>query len=382
MLSCGKIKLKFAHILKNLSRINFIVVFLVFLAHTSFSQVLNNNLVILSENGNRFTLSVNGEKINNEPQANVKAFNISEGWCKLKVEFEKDNVVFSDSIRIKPIEKYNNKEITYSIIQNSKTSKFSFVSIGELSAPKIPKVAEAPVDLGPVIDNNLYGNLYKSNDNKPSFFKNYNDSSRTCIVELTNAEINYAIDLVKKSNDLQNKYKYVEIIINQNCYTASQLTALLNLLALEMDKLKLVKLGYAHVKDKNNMAGISEIFKFKSMKEDYVQFLKDVANSEHQQKLNCSVAVTNETFSEILSAVKKTQYENDKVKVAKDKLVFNCVNTQQIQLLMDVFNHDREKMELAKAAYPVTVDKDNFKILVENFQFSENKNDFLKLFSK
>ncbi len=335
----------------------------------------------MSENGKRFILSVNGEKINEAAQANVKAFNISEGWCKLKAEFENGQIV-SDSIQIKPIEKNNNKEITYSIKQNDKTSKFSFISIGDLSAPKTPKVAEAPVDKGPVIDNNLYGNLYKSNYYATILFKNYNDTSRSCSFVLTNADINYAVDLVKKSNDQQNKYNYVETTINQNCYTAGQLTVLLNLLEIEMDKLKLVKRGYSHVKDKNNMAGVAEIFKFKSMKEDYVQFLKDVANSAHQNSLNCSVACTNEIFSEILSSVKKTQYENEKIKVAMDKLVFNCVNTQQLQLLMDIFIHDREKMELAKAAYPVTVDKDNFKILVENFQFSENKTEFLKLFSK
>ena len=325
---------------------------------------------------------MNGERINENPEANVKAFSISEGWLKLKAEFENAGPVVSDSIHIQPIGKNNNKEITYSIKQNANSSKFSFVSIGEFSAPKTPKVAEKPIDLGPVIDNSIYGNLYKSNNNKPSFYKNYNDSSRKCSVELTDADITHAVNLVKKSNDLQNKYIYVESTINQNCYTVSQLTVLLNLVDLEMDKLKLAKRGYSHVKDKNNMASISEIFKFKSMKDDYYQFLKDVANSENQNGLTCSVAVTTEIFNEIISSVKKAEYEYDRIIIAKDKLVFNCVNTQQVQLLMDLFIHDREKMELVKAAYPVTVNKDNFKMLVENFQFSENKTEFLKFIAK
>ena len=58
------------------------------------------------------------------------------------------------------------------------------------------------------------------------------------------------------------------------------------------------------------------------------------------------------------------------------------MNTQQVQQLMEIFTHDREKMEFVKNAYAITVDKDNYKILVENFQFSENKKEFLQFLSK
>lgn len=364
-------------------RINFISLFLVFLVQASISQILNNNLVILSENGSRFILYINGEIVNKEPQANVKAFHVSEGWCKLKVEFEKDKTTLSDSINIKALEKNSNKEITYSIKQqDDKSNKFRFVSIGELSAPETPKVAEEPVDKGPVIDNTIYGNLYKANNNKPVFYKNYNDSLKACTVELTGKDINHAVNLVTKSNDIQNRYKYIEETVTKNCYTTAQLIVLLNFLEVEMDKLKLVKRAYSHIKDKVNAPKISEVFKFKSMKEDYELFLKEVANAEHQNSLHCAVAITDETLKDIISAIKKTQYENDRIKVAKDKAVNHCLNTLQVQQLMELFTHDREKMELAKHAYAVTIDKDNYKILVDNFQFSENKKEFLQFISK
>ena len=347
------------------------------------SQVLNNNLVIVSENGKRFILYVNDEKINNEPQADVKAFNISEGWCRLKAEFENDNIVISDSIRIKAFEKNNNKEITYSIKQNNnKSGKFSFVSIGELSGPKTPRVAEAPIDKGPVIDNTVYGNLYKAVQNKPVFFKNYNDSLKSCTVQLNDKDIKIAVNLVTKTNDFQNKYNYVELTVDLNCYTTSQLIQLLNLLDIEMDKLKLVKRSYSHIKDKDNAKKITEIFKFKSMKEEYDYFLKEVGNAEHQKNLHCAVAISDETLKGIIEAIKKAPYENDKIKVAKEKVVNNCFNTQQIEKLLGIFNHDREKMDLAKSAYAVTVDKENYKILVENFEFNENKKEFLQFISK
>lgn len=366
-----------------MSRFLFAYLLLTFSVFASYSQVLNNNLVIVSENGTRFILYVNGEKINNEPQANVKAFNVSEGCCRLKVEFEKDNMVLSDSIHIKALDKNNNKEITYSIKpQQGKPGKFRFVSIGELSAPQIPKVAEAPIDKGPVIDNTIYGNLYKANEGKPVFYKNYNDSSKTCSVDLTDTDIKHGINLITKSNDFQNRYNYAEIIVQQNCYTVAQIIQILKLLEVELDKLKLSKRAYSHLKDKENAVKLDPIYKFNGIKEDFHLFLKEMANAEHQKKMYCAVPISNETFQEIVTAIKKAQYENDRIIVAKEKLVNNCMNTQQVQKLMEIFTHDREKMELAKNAYAITIDKDNYKILVENFQFSENKTEFLQFISK
>lgn len=359
-----------------------ISLFSIFL-YNSYAQVLNNNLVIISETGNRFILYVNGEKINTEPQADVKAFRISEGWCKLKVEFEKGNIVLSDSIHIKDFEKNNHKEITYSIQQSEgKPGKLKFVSIGEPSGPETPKVAEAPIDKGPVIDNTIYGNLYKANENKPVFYRNYNDSLKTCNVDLTDTDIKHLFNLVTKSNDIQNKFNYVEATVDKNCYTCAQLSKILSLLEVEMDKLKLAKRGYLHIKDKANASAVSEVFNFKSMKEDYQLFLKEMANAEHQQNLHCTVAISNESLQDIIASIKKVQYENDRIKTAKDKVVNNCLNTQQVQSLLEIFTHDREKMELAKSAYAITIDKDNYKILVENFMFSENKKEFLQFISK
>lgn len=360
----------------------FVFIAFLFICFAGNAQILNNNLVVISENGDRFILYVNGEKVNDEAQANVKAFGISEGWCKLKAEFEKNNLIVSDSIHIKPIEKNNNKEITYSIRQNAKSHKFSFVSIGELSGPKTPRVPEEPVDKGPVIDNNTYGNLYKAVENKPIFFINYNDSLKKCTIDLTDKDVEYAKNLITKTNDIQNKYSYSESIMDHNCYTCSQAIQLLNLVEIEMDKLKLIKRNYSHLKDKTNASKIAEVFKFRSMKEDYNLFLVSVANAEHQKKLNCSVAISEEDLQEIIAAIKKGQYEPDRIDIAKEKVVNNCLNTQQIEKLLNIFKHDREKMELAKVAYAVTVDKENYKILTENFQFSENKTELLNFISK
>jgi hypothetical protein len=349
---------------------------------SSFAQLLNNNIIVISESGKKFTLYVNGEKVNQQPEVNVKAFNLGEGWCKLKAEFEGGSPVISDSILIKAFVKNNNKEITYAIQEPSpnqkRTSgKFVFVSMGVLSGPQVPKLPDPPVDKDAFIDNNVYGNLYKAVNNKPVFFENYNDSTKNCSVELTDLDIKLGMNLVMKTNDFYNKYIYAEAAIEKNCYTTDQAMQLLKLLEIELDKLKLAKKAYWHLSDKANAPKIKSVFKYKSIEEDFDVFLKGVANAKYQEGLHCTVAISEDRLQDIIASIKKGRYEPDRLDIAREKTVSNCFITAQVEKLMQLFSHDREKMELAKSAYAVTIDKENYKLLEVNFLFSENKKEFM-----
>jgi hypothetical protein len=340
---------------------------------------------VISENGKKFTLYINDEKINAEPQINVKVIGVSEGSQKIRIEFEGDKNTLIDSVRIKPIEKNQNKEFTYAIRENSKNGALKrelvFVAAGERSGPAVPVVPEVPVYVE-VKDNNLYGNLYQAKDNKPIFFRNYNEETRTCSVKLDDREIQYALDLVKKSNDLEDKFKYIETTILQNCYTTSQLSQLMSVLDSEMDKLKLAKAAYTHLSDQSNAYKLTEVMKFKGFKDDYLNFLRDQSNVKHQVGMKCTVPITELEFDAIYSSVKKTPYEYDKLKHAKKESVNHCLSTDQVKRMLTVFSHDREKLEYTKAVYPVVTDKSNFSILEGSFQFNESKQDFIKFLSK
>lgn len=351
---------------------------LTFVTFSTLAQVVNNNIVIVSKSGKKFTLYVNEEKINADPEANVKAFNINEGWCKLKAELENGSVI-SDSVRIKAFPKNNHKEITYALDENKK--KFAFISMSNMSAPKTPVVPEPPYR-GPVMDNTTYGHLYKTMNNKPVFFFNYNDSSKTCSVELDDKDIKIGISLINGANDVQNKYKFIEYSVDRNCYTVERISQILNLLDIELDKLKLAKRAYPHLTDKDNASKLKSVFKFKSVSEDFDLFLKEFANAQHQISLNCKESISEAQLQDVIARIKKGAYEPDRLDIAKQQVIDNCYTAAQIEKLIQLFSHDREKMELAKSAYAVTIDKDNYKKLVDNFQFSENKKDFLQFLEK
>ena len=42
------------------------------------------------------------------------------------------------------------------------------------------------------------------------------------------------------------------------------------------------------------------------------------------------------------------KYENEKTSVAKKQLYLNCINTTQAKMILTLFSHDREKIEVLK----------------------------------
>jgi hypothetical protein len=75
-----------------------------------------SNLIIFSEDGDVFTLFVNGERQNMDPEINVKAREIKADGCKVKVVFKDASLPeFSKYIMLEP-----NEELTFGIKRNKK----------------------------------------------------------------------------------------------------------------------------------------------------------------------------------------------------------------------------------------------------------------------
>ena len=339
-----------------------------------------NTLVVFSNVGQVFTLTVNNEVINKAPQTNVKAFNLNLGWQKVNISTLYNNqfVVLIDSFFIK--DKYINKEFTYVLSENA--NKLSFNSIEEPSAPEIPNVPIAPKEIIPLVDNSIYGNLYQAKNNKPILFDNYNKTSKECNVVLIDKEIKYAIYLLNKCNDDEIKLRYLNTILENNCYSSIQLNELLTVLNLEMDILNCAKKGYLHLTDKQNVNIIIPALKYQSMKDAFAKFLKDEEGIIKQQNLGCKLAISDSKLNEMMNIIKEKKYENEKTIAAKKQLIINCINTIQAQKILELFTHDREKIEVMMSAYNVLIDKENVKNLLKEFQFQETRDEFVKYIDK
>lgn len=345
-------------------------------------QSQNNSLVIFSESGNPFFLTVNNELINKNAQSNIKVFNFGTGWNHLSIKIPNKELSFNDSILLSNKSKFLNKEFTYVLLDKEGKLALQFKSVSELSGPESPPIPEAPKETVPLVDNSIYGNLYQAVNNKPVFYNNYDHETSTCKVNLTDKDIKYALTLFKKANDPETAYRYLNQILEFNCYNTMQLKELLESTPIDMDKLNSAKKYYSHILDQQNTTIILSIFKYPTMKESFISFIKEQENILKQKSMNCKEPTNDSNFEELLSKIKKTPYENEKLILSKKLLVDVCLSSIQAKKMSELFTHDREKIELLKSIYNVLTDKTNASILADELQFKEAKEEFLKYISK
>lgn len=348
----------------------------------------SNTLVVFSATGKRFLLSLNGETINSTPQTNVKAFSLEPGRQRLRVDFreDKDQTVLVDSFVIGRHEKYADKEFTYALTDELKNGRvvhaLHFVTVGDTSGPEKPHVPQAPKEIAPLVDNSVYGILYQAKNNKPVFFDHYSDDNRTCDTVLSDKDLVYLDHLLSKTNDIEAKYNDVMQTIRNNCYNTQQMKRMVALLPLELDKLKACKEGYWHLTDRQNASDLSTSLLYKTLQEDYQNYLDELASIDRQQQMTCTDPMAPAEFEKLTVIIKAAPYENDRLRIAKKQVTKNCLSTGQLRDVASLFTHDRDKLELIKATYRVVTDKSNFYKLSDVFLFSETKDEFNKYFSK
>jgi hypothetical protein len=343
-----------------------------------------NSLVVISESGQPFFLSLNSDPVNKTLQSNVKAFQLAQGWntVQISMPINGNELKLTDSIQVIANPKYADKEFTYALIEKKGRLYLKFVSVSERSGPERPPVPEAPKETIPLIDNNLYGNLYRAVNNKPQFFDNYNEATSACEVGLSDKEMKYALTLMEKVNDKETSYRYLNSILDNNCFTVLQVKTLLEAVSNDMDKLNSAKKSYAHITDKENIRILLNLFRYAAMKESFTSFLNDQENIEKQKKLQCKDPVNSNKLEEIYTRIKNTPYENEKIALAKKIMVNVCLSTNQVKKLGELIVHDREKIEFFKSAFYVLTDKENTETLAEEFQFAESKTEYLKFISQ
>ncbi len=356
-----------------------LLVYLILLSVVLSAQ--NYSLVIFSNAGSVFKLSVNNQLINQTAQSNVKTFNLKAGWQHIFVELNTANdgvaKTFKDSILIKVNEKVADNEFTYTLFDDNGKLKLRFVSSSVPSGPNEPAVPQAPKEKVPLIDNTIYGNLYKAVNNNPEFYKNYNNETKSCSYTLFEREANYGLNLLTKCYDDEKKLRYINSIIENNCISTAYLIKLLDFLPMEMDRLNSSKLAYSHLTDPENNLLLLPSFKYQTVKDAYSNFILEVKQLEKQKQLNCKEPINESSFTSLHAKIKNTAYENEKVKLAKKALVTICINTLQAKELVNLLSHDREKLDLLKSIIPVLTDKENTKNLAEELQYSESKTEFL-----
>lgn len=79
-------------------------------------------------------------------------------------------------------------------------------------------------------------------------------------------------------------------------------------------------------------------------------------------------------FSQLKQTIDNAGFESTRLTILKQALAYNYFTTQQVRDLMDLFWFESAKLEVAKIAYPKTLDQQNYYLVNNNFSFSSSVN--------
>ncbi|OFY85545.1 MAG: hypothetical protein A3F72_10265 [Bacteroidetes bacterium RIFCSPLOWO2_12_FULL_35_15] len=288
----------------------------------------NNNLVVYSQEGLKFTIILNGIRQNPQPETNVKVTNLNAPNYQTKIIFANNMADINQNVYLtNGAETTNNTEFTYSIVNVKGKYKLRFKSIAPVSSVvetaslQQTVVVYTPVAVsntttttsttttnsgnptGENIGVNMNGTGINININSTSP-SNSNSTSTTsysttttttttgagnpnntspgnnnyvlpgysgvygCRHPMSSVDFESAKQSIKSKGFDESRLILAKQIIGNNCLLCSQIKELMGLMSFEETKLELAKFAWHHNLDKGNYYKLNDAFSFESSIEE------------------------------------------------------------------------------------------------------------------
>lgn len=92
----------------------------------------------------------------------------------------------------------------------------------------------------------------------------------------------------------------------------------------------------------------------------------------HDRGCNKRYAMSAGDFNSAVATIKKQSFEESKLKTAKQVVSANCLNTNQVMQIANLFSFDDNKLDFAKYAYDYCIEPQSYYKLNGIFSFSSN----------
>ncbi|MFB6258905.1 MAG: DUF4476 domain-containing protein [Flavobacteriales bacterium] len=93
---------------------------------------------------------------------------------------------------------------------------------------------------------------------------------------------------------------------------------------------------------------------------------------EYDGKTGCEDPMSDSRFREAKSSIKKKNFADAKMTQAKRMTKSNCLLTDQVKEIVELFDFEDDRVEFAKFAYEHTYDQDNYYKIHDSFEFSSS----------
>lgn len=302
---------------------------IVFLVSAFFISLLSQaqsqyNLIFFSENGEKFTVTLNGASQNQTPAANVQVIDLNASTYKVRIDFEKEELGFFDKDLFMPEE---SAELTYNIRRNNK-GIWVLRQYAYAAYPEQPKQADQYETV-----------TYRESDDEP--FEN----------EISSTSVTTSTITTVKTTRGQSQNENVNINMNMGETSMS--------IEMEMSDPETTEHITTYTTTTTTQSARST--------EEEVR-MEEVLEEPH----GCGTPMADHQFESALESIASKDFEDSKLQIAKQIAERNCLTSNQVKLVMFEFTYEESKLEFAKFAHSRVHDPENYYEVNDAFDYESS----------
>jgi hypothetical protein len=293
------------------------------------------NLTIFSDDGSAFYLILNGEKYNNEPQTNVRIEELPNPYYSSKIIFEdKTKPAISKNIQLTDVDGVP-QDVTY-IIKPQTPTKYVLRYYSMVPA--------------------------EQNMMRPSSASVYRYGNPNIVV-------------AGPGYNQQSTVVQSQTVIPSTQTTTHQVTTTTTTQTVPQQNGVNVNVGGLGINMNVNLpidvAGSSTTTSTTTTQTSGYQHNHN--NTTHYDDTRCVYAMSSGDYSTAKATIEDISFSDTQLATAKNIAESNCLTTDQIAGIMDIFSFEDPKIEFAKYAYDYCVDQNNYYKLASQFSFDASK---------
>lgn len=311
----------------------------------------DNNLVIFSQDGNKFSVILNGLRQNENPATNVKVSGLDAPNYKVKIIFENQAVApFDQTVYLMDGgTEVDSKEFSYSL-ELKKNGEW------KLKPNSIADISTTPPPADQVV--------YVYNTAGPATPKTTTIVSTTTTTggqaEIVNINMGTTAQTTQQTTTTTTGG--TGTITQQTTTTTTNGNP--NAAGVNMN----VGGVGMNVVIYDNMGGTTQQTTTTTTTQTSGTTITEPSPKTNDET-HCYWPMTISEFSNAKASVEKQSFEDGKLKVAKQILSTNCMSSAQVKEIMGMFAYEETKLEWAKFAYGKTTDPNNYYQLNDGFTY-------------
>jgi hypothetical protein len=317
-------------------KLNFAFVFCFLFVAQAYAQSIGN-VVLFTQEGERFWVILNGERQNQDPQTNVKINDLRAPMYKMKIIFEDKTIADLD----KNLYLEEGNEVTMNIRKNNK---------GKYDAKYITSV---PVEQA--TREAAYGQYVMTFGQQVAATGLAGGTSQTTTIQNTTTTVG-------SGGNLNNNQDNNNISIN------------LNLGGLGVGMATQQQTGV--VQQQQTTTTTTQTTSGSGMV--YQAPPPMVFVPGYNGRIGCAVPIAPAEFDRMVSSVKNKSFEATMAETAKTITKKTCLTVSQVEEMIDVFSFENTKLDYLKFAFKYTYDMDNYYRVADKLTYSNSQSELLK----